>query len=208
MHSIKKQIFMACVSAALTFIPLHLRAEEESKGESKAEGKEEAKSEGKGNLKNTLPPWVELENKTQELQSKIRSKQGNINALIIQKNQLPENSSELKNVIKDIVKEHKELRKFAEDYDKNINLLKYRFPERNGKLGHNYDRIEVKSVDVMEESLGVDGKLSRNLKRMRKHFGTEDAHLAKEKRTQSQGGKKNPQAEPSIEDSDSIILQK
>lgn len=180
-------------------------------------GKEESKTEKAepkeaGNLRSSLAPWVELENKVQELNSKIKSKQNNINTLIEEKNHLANNSSELKNHIKQIVKEHKELQKLVDDYEKNKNILKYRFPERNAKDNRKYDRIVVQSIEEMEQALGVDGKLNRNLKRMRTHFKTK-ASASPEEAKKTVSGSTIPaqdpiKAEPSIEESGSIILQK
>ncbi len=202
MHSIKRALFIL----SILILSGHCgHAEEVSEAGKASDAPKE--SEAKGGTKSTLPGWVELENKIQETQSKMRSKQGNINSLIVEKNRLANNTSELKNIIKEIVKEHAELRKLSEEYDKNINLLKYRFPERNAKADRTYDRVEVKSIDEMEQSLGVDGKLNRNLKRMRSHYHLPAPAPPKE-HAKPYPARANPHAEPSIEDSGSVILQK
>jgi chromosome segregation ATPase len=204
MHSINRIFIVIFALSAFTQV-----GKTQEHGESAKPAEESKESKGKGNLKSTLPPWVELENKVQELQSKIRSKQGNLNALIAEKNHLANNSSELKNLIKQIVKEHEELRKFAADYEKNVNLLRYRFPERNAKADRTYDRIEINSVEEMEQALGVDGKLNRNLKRMRNHYHTlAPASEESPKPAAEANSPQSTKAEPSIEKAGSIILQK
>ena len=201
MPLIKRALF---ILSLVIFSGICGHAEEAHEAAKPSETKE---GEGKGAIKSNLPGWVELENKIQETQSKMRSKQANINSLIVEKNRLADNTSELKNVVKDIVKEHAELRKLGEEYDKNVNLLKYRFPERNAKSNRTYDRIEVKSIDEMEQSLGVDGKLNRNLKQMRTHYHLRPPVEPKEQ-SKSKPSKKTPSADPSIEDSGSVLLQK
>ena len=119
---------------------------------------------------------------------------------------MTDNSPHLKQTVKDIVREHKELRKLVEDYDKNLRLLKYRFPERNAKHLRSYDRFEVKSIDDMEKALGIDGKLSRNMKKVRSLYNPEEKPAVRE--PASVAPVKAPKKEPSIEEAHSIILQK
>jgi hypothetical protein len=182
--------------------------------ESKEEGHGEAKEGGhegggKEEGKSSQSPWLEIENKITELNSKIKSKEANILHLIEEKNHLPNNSPELKHVVKEIVTEHKEMRSLAEEYEKQVTLLKYRFPERNAKTNRSYDRIEIKSVEEMEHAMGIDGKLNRNLKRMRSQFKSEekDGAVAAEP-APSKPASKKPKSEPSIEEADAIIIHK
>ncbi len=153
-------------------------------------------------------PWLEIESKIQELSGKIKSKQTNISHLFEEKNHLSNKSPQVKEIIQEIVKEHNEMRTLIEQYDKQINMLKYRFPERNAKSARKYDRIEIKSVDEMEQAIGVDSKLSRNIRKMRSQYKGETIQT-----TEVHQGKVTPtthikRTEKSIEDSGSIILQK
>lgn len=182
----------------------------ESKEEGHGEGKEGGhEGGGKEEGKSSLSPWLEIENKITELNSKIKSKEANILLLIEEKNHLPNNSPELKHIVKEIVKEHKEMRGLAEEYEKQITLLKYRFPERNAKANRSYDRIEVRSVEEMEHAVGIDGKLNRNLKRMRSQFKSEDksSPVAVEA-SPSKSASKKPKSEPNIEEAGAIVIHK
>jgi hypothetical protein len=179
-----------------------------AKAETAAETKEEKKVD-KSENKASLAPWVEVENKVTELNSKIKSKQRNILQLIEDKNKMPGSSPELKKLVKELVKEHKELQGLVEEYHQKVGLLKYRFPERNARTERIYKRVEIKSLDEMEQTLGVDGKLNRNLKRMRSQFqekgGAEMADLLPVSREPASVQKGT---EPSIEEADPIIMQK
>lgn len=191
----------------------------EEKKEEHGGGHEEAKGHGEsaehaeggehGEAKTTLAPWVEIENKITELDAKIKAKNSNIQHLIEEKNHIDNNSPALQSTVKEIVKEHREMRELVEEYDKNVAMLKYRFPERNAKAGRTYDRIEVKSVEDMEKAVGVDGKLNRNLRKMRSQFKSEEkSTVAHEEHKPAPASKKVEPKEPSIEEAHAIILQK
>ncbi|MEZ0392251.1 MAG: hypothetical protein ACAH59_08555 [Pseudobdellovibrionaceae bacterium] len=189
---------------------------EDSHAAPAGEGEGEKKEAGGGQAEAkapALPGWLSIENKIQELYSKINSKKSNITKLLEDKNKLSNNTAELKNTVKEIVKEHKELRALAEDYQKNIAILRYRFPERNADKDRKYQRVEIKSIDEMEQAMSVDGKLNRNLKRMRSQYKMEEkektAALATEKPAHDKS--RTPSSEPkgkSIEEAETIILQK
>ncbi len=144
------------------------KKEEEKKeegGEKKEEGKEGEKKESEGR-----PAWMTIEAKIQELAAKIKSKNENIEKMIEEKNHFPEHSSELKSLIKEIVKEHVDMEKLAQEYDKQVNILKYRFPERNAKKDRKYEKIPVKSVEEIEKAVGIDAKLMKAMRRARSQY--------------------------------------
>ncbi len=156
----------------------------------------------------TVPAWIPLEAKITELSARVKSKEESLAKMLEEKNHLPANSPHVKPLLKQILKEHQELQKLAEDHKKNVNQLNYRFPERNAKANRTYDRIEVKSLEQMEQSLGLDGKLDRNMNKMRTQYGTgqAEAHTSHEKKTGAIP-KKEKKA-PSIEDEGAIIINK
>jgi chromosome segregation ATPase len=155
-----------------------------------------------------LAPWVELENKITELNARINSKNRNLQELIQSKNQMPNNSPQLRTVVKDLIREHKELQALVDDYQKKVTMLKYRFPERNARDNRTYQRIEVRSLEEMEQALGVDGKLNRNLQRMRGQFRQQAEAPMPEKNKAERKPAASEAQEPSIENAGSIILQK
>ncbi len=182
---------------------------EKSEGSHEAAPAEKSEGEsGKTEEKSSLSPWMPIENKIIELEGKIKSKRENITSLIQHKNSLPPNSPELKGLIKEIVKQHKEFREMTEELEKKLTILKYRYPERNSKRKQVYQRVEVKSVEDMEEVLGVDGKLNRNMKRMRSHFKPEEKQAAAPESAKQQEAVAPVNKEPSIEEAGSILIKK
>jgi len=175
--------------------------------EKKEEGHGEAKAEGE----KALAPWVEIESKIQEYSARIKSKQESLQKLLEEKNHLPNNSPQLRENLSEMLKEHAELKHLVEEYEKNVNLLYYRYPERHVKSTRKYDHIEVHSIDEMEKAMGVDGKLSRNLKVMKTQYkNSQEATAVPTPVEEAPAAKKVPgkAKDPSIEEADSIILQK
>jgi hypothetical protein len=192
-------IFIVC---SLSF-SLAARAEEQGKPES------EGGDPGKPAESASSQPWVQVENKITELASKIKAKKGTIQHLIGEKNDLPPKSPRVKGIIEQLVREHKELQKLVEEYGNNVTQLKYRFPERNAKAKRPYERVEVQSLDEMEQSLGIQGSLNRNLKRMRSQYspGTSKS-VAGEKKPDTETKPHEGGADASIEDQGAILFQK
>ncbi|MGZ5279917.1 MAG: hypothetical protein ACXWC9_08245 [Pseudobdellovibrionaceae bacterium] len=201
--------FISVLISSIAWAEDHPAPEDHSGGDKEAAaegGKKGEKSGGAAEPKVVIAPWLEVENKIQELYSKIKSKEELVLHLLEEKDHLPNNSPQLQQTVRDIVLAHKELRRLVEDYQKNLSILKYRFPERNAKHERNYQRFEVKSIDDMEQALGIDGKLSRNMKKMRGQYGVEAVPepASYKKPSPASVAPKNQ----SIEDAHSVILQK
>jgi septal ring factor EnvC (AmiA/AmiB activator) len=149
-----------------------------------------------------LPAWVEIENKIAELSAKIKSKTGNLQGLIKQKQSLDNDAPQMKELLNSIVKEHNELEATILEYEKQKNVLRYRFPERGSQAERRYKKVESTSLQELERVVGIDGKLNRNLDTMKTHYGSKKAEV---------GTGPTPTTLPrgtSIEDQDPITLQK
>ncbi len=154
----------------------------------------------------TLPPttqaapWVEIESKISEFSSKVNSKEDAIKKLLEKKQGLPADSPEAKPLVEELVTEHKELQRLIEEYNKNKNILQYRFPERGAKANRKYDKKKVQSLDEMEKAYGIDASLNRSMKVMRKHYEkestAEDSKLLPTVTTQRPPTKPIDQSEP------------
>jgi predicted nuclease with TOPRIM domain len=196
------------LTAIFIFMGSLSRANEEGGEHGGGEAPAAEEHEGGGHeAKTSLAPWVEVENKIQELHSKILSKQSTIQHLLEEKNHFENNSPQLKTAVKEIIKEHKELRSLVEDYDKQVNILKYRFPERNARINRTYDRFEIKSIEDMEKTLGIDGKLNRNMKRMRSQYKSTETPIVAEETTAAEPVRPKAKVQ-SIEEAGAPILEK
>jgi len=182
----------------------------EGHGEAKAEASGEHKAAAENGSGIVAAPWVAIEGKIQEYAARIKSKQEGILELIEEKNHLPSSSPQVREVLRQMTTEHNELKGLVDEYQKNVNLLRYRFPERNTKTKRKYDRIEVRSLDEMEQAIGVDGKLNRNLKKMRSQYGSGQSSGETEPSSSEETKPHSPPPEKdkSIEDADSILIRK
>lgn len=174
-------------------------AESEKKEEgAKAEGAEAEVSEAQ---KKQMSEAMELQTKVQALQAKIKSKEESINKLIQEKNHTKD-AARVKEIISEMVSEHKDLSKMIVEYEQNRSLLRYRYPEKGYSGGRAYERMEVKPLDQMENQMSVEAKLKRNLKTVRSQYGEPAETKAKKKKS---GQKKEAEA-PSL--TEPIVLQK
>jgi hypothetical protein len=122
----------------------------------------------------SLPPWVEVEAKISTLEGSVRGKKFNIERLLEEKEHLKANDPRMKQVVDELTKEHKEMRKASEDLEKQQTILRYRFPERGADPKRKYEKVEIKSLKEMETNIGLDGRLQRAFKRAQHQYGSEE----------------------------------
>lgn len=155
------------ISVLIRFSVLANSGAEEKPAEGHGGG--EAKKEGKGGSAGGLPEWVELQGKIQALRAKIKAKEEALKKLVEEKEHVHAGAKAAE-IVSSIKTEHKELKESAEEYNKLRNLLKYRFPEKGLQGEREYKRVEVQSLKEIENKYSVEGKLSGNLRRMRKQY--------------------------------------
>jgi len=184
------RVIIKVLAASVLISTLHLATsyagEEAKKEEPKKEGEGATEGGGEGEVsesqKKQMNEATELQAKVQALQAKIKSKEENINKLIEEKNQTKD-SEKVKDIIAEMVADHKEMSKMIEEYEQNRSLLRYRYPEKGYKGGRTYERMEVKPLDQMENQMSVESKLKRNLKTVHAQYGQvpEDKNAKKKK---------------------------
>jgi hypothetical protein len=171
------------------------------------EGKEESGEKGE---KKSQPEWVDVEMKINSIASKMQMKKENLAKLVEEKHKLPANSPKIKETVDEMVQTHKELESLTQDYNQQVTLYKYRFPERGAKEHRNYERTQVKPLDQMEKELSIDDRLHRNMKTIRSQYGVEKpgtpaANTASEKPAEH---KEPTEGQKTLDDSNSIIMKK
>lgn len=165
-----------------------------------AAGKGESKQPGddKG-----LPEWVMIEAQIATLESKIGAKEESIKKIIEEKKKIADDSPKAKELVDTLISEHNEMKKYVSDYEKQRTLLKFRFPERGIKADRKYQRKEMKSLEAMEDEFSLEGKLNKNIRKMRKQFPKANQAAVPE----TEEDVRKPSSE-SIDEAKSIILQK
>jgi hypothetical protein len=148
-------------------------AEKEKSGEG---GKEAGKEGGKekdelsGSQKKQADEATELQAKVQALQAKVRTKDENIRKLIEEKNETKD-AAKVKEIIQQMVTEHKEMNTLIQEYEQNRSLLRYRYPEKGIHGARTYERMEAKPLEQIENQLSVEAKLNRTLKTVKSQYG-------------------------------------
>lgn len=174
----------------------------EAKSEKPAEGEAAAEGEVTESQKKQMNEAMELQSKVQALQAKIRSKEESINKLIEEKSRTKD-PDKVKEIISEMVTEHKEMSKMIEEYEQNRSLLRYRYPEKGYSGTRSYERMEVKPLDQMENQMSVEAKLKRNLKTVRSQYG-EPADVKNLKKKKP--GQKRETEAPSL--TEPLVIQK
>jgi len=208
----------------LAFAGEEPKGKEEAKGaekggeKGKEGGKEEGKGEGKGEKKE-LPEWVEIQTQISTLDSRIIQKKETIAHLIEEKQHLAGDNPHVKEIIDDMVSNYKEMRKLQEDFEKKMIIYKFRYPERGAKEDRKYGPIEIKSLEQMEQELGLEGRLNRNIKKMRTQYQSSDSAKGASETSghkapgepganPHEGSPDNISHEKSIDDAGTIIIKK
>lgn len=144
-------------------------------GEAPKEGAKEAAKEGsKGG--GELPEWVNIQQRVQVSKAKVGAKEKVVQDLILakQKEKDPQKSIE---IVKSLKTEYRDLQLAVQEYEKDRNLLKYRFPEKGLKDARKYQRIEVKPLEEMENQLSMAGRIRGTMGRMKRQYGPADSSL-------------------------------
>jgi hypothetical protein len=175
MRSLLKVLFVLFFACLMSQVSL---AEDHGGGhEAPPEGEHGGGGEGHAEPKKVeaAPGWIEIEAQISSLEAKLQAKTRAIEGLIEEKNHLRVNDPQLAHVVTEIGKEDRERRKIAEDLEKHKTILHFRFPERGAAKNRKYEKVDIKSVDEIESSMSVDGRLNRSLKRMRGQYGSEES---------------------------------
>lgn len=154
----------------------------ESGGHGAAEGGHGgAEGGGHGGAKPAaLPEWVQLQARVATLKAKLAAKEKVVSDLILAKDK-EKDAAQSREIVKNIAKEHRELKTMAEEYEQQLSLLKYRFPEKGMLSERSYKRHEVRSLEEMENEVGLSGNLEKTIRMMRQQYqpnGTESSDRA------------------------------
>lgn len=148
--------------------------------------------------------YAEVQAKVSGLEAKIRSAEDEIAKLIAEKQHTtsPERTNQ---IVSEMVKLHREMQANAREYDQQRSLLKYRYPEKGtGGEKREYERIEVKTLDEMEDSLSLSSSVNKTLKKVRTQYEKPDMPVKSEKKTSKKSKEKTE--EPAL--TAPVILKK
>lgn len=139
------------------------------------------------------------------LEAKIRAGETEIQKLILEK-QHTKDPAKVNEILNHMMTLHKDMEKNLKDYDKDRTLLKYRYPEKGLADKREYERIDLKSIEEMENQMSLGSSVKRTLKKVRTQYDTPE-DVKKVEASEAEGHKKSaPQAPASL--TDPVILKK
>lgn len=144
---------------------------ESTKTESEAEGKKEEKSESpaKGGGE-----YAKLRSQKLSFELQIQTHQKAIEDLIIKKNSTKDPEAR-DQAVQDLASTHGELQKAIDQYNKVIKDLTYRFPEKGDESQRHYVPVKNRSIEQIEEEMGLDVTLTRLKEVVQKKYAPLDS---------------------------------
>ena len=80
------------------------------------------------------------------------------------------NPEKLKFILRDISRSYDELRDVHDDYLENERIIRFRYPEKEDANKRQYTLYKLKTLDEIENDVGIDGHLDRVKRRMMKVY--------------------------------------
>ncbi len=149
-------------------LSLHLYAEGGGESEGGGEGGEAPAAESSDQKANKQ--LMDVEKQVASLSAKIQAKNQSIQTLLREKSE-ERDPEKLAETLKLIQQEHRDLEKLTREYNTQLGILQYRFPERGLAPERRYERLKTQSLEEMEKSLGVEAHLKRSREEIRTVYG-------------------------------------
>ncbi len=128
---------------------------------------------------------LDLQARLMGLKTKIKAKKDNLKKLVTEKQGLKDEKKSLE-IFNEMKSEYKEMQVSIKDYDEQIALLHYRYPEKGLSKERKYERIELKTLDEMEKEFSLQGKIKKTLARVRQQFPDKKTSSKNSKEVQSE----------------------
>jgi hypothetical protein len=116
--------------------------------------------------------WVEIQKSLLELKIKVDAQKNLVTDLLKSKQhnegKMPQEE------IETLKKEHERLQNLTKDYNQMLADFQFRFPEKGLEAGRKYIRLENQSLEDMENSPTLQGRLKKLNKKIKKQYQAEE----------------------------------
>lgn len=136
-------------------------------------GGEAAPVEGAKEVRSGEESFAVVQARVAALEAKVRSGEAEIQKLILEK-QTSKDPARVSEIISSMVALHKEMEKNLKEYDQQRTLLKYRYPEKGVAAKREYERIDLKSIEEMENQMSLGSSVKRTLKKVRSQYSSSE----------------------------------
>lgn len=116
---------------------------------------------------------MDLEKQVTSLAAKIKAKSDSVELLLKQKS-VEKDPDKLMEIVKLVQQEHRELEQATREYNTQLGILQYRYPERGLSNSRRYQRLNTKSLEDIEKTLGLDAHLKNSRERVKTVYGIKD----------------------------------
>jgi hypothetical protein len=103
--------------------------------------------------------WHEHAVKLSYLAHEIKTFEADIKALVDQK-QKTRDQKQIKDLVDRLAKKHADLSRASRDYEAERLHVRFNHPEKNDEAERQYVRYNLRSLEEMEETSGIEGKLN------------------------------------------------
>ncbi len=117
---------------------------------------------------------MDLEKQVTGLAAKVKAKSDSVELLLKQKS-VEKDPDKLMEIVKLVQQEHRELEQVTRDYNTQLGVLQYRYPERGLSKSRRYQRMNTKSLEDIEKTLGLDAHLKNSRERVKTVYGVKDS---------------------------------
>jgi hypothetical protein len=134
--------------------------------------------------------WSEVQGELGKLKTKVDAQNVVVNELLKSKK-----NHEAKMSVDDIEKlkkEHAKLKSLTTDYNEMLSDFQFRFPEKGLESGRKYIRLENQTLEQMEKSPTLEGRLKKLQKKIKKQYQAEDSAVDDPKKLPTYKSKKIP----------------
>ncbi|MFV8256709.1 hypothetical protein ACNQKP_02820 [Bdellovibrio bacteriovorus] len=201
---------MSCLvpKISLSFLTILLSASVAlaSGGEEHGGGHGEKKEAAPKEVKSREESYGVVQARVAALEAKIKAGETEIQKLILEK-QHTKDPAKVNEILGHMMTLHKDMEKNLKDYDRERTLLKYRYPEKGLADKREYERIDLKSIEEMENQMSLGSSVKRTLKKVRSQYETPE-DVKKVEASEAADGHKKPAPQAPASLTDPVILKK
>ncbi len=134
--------------------------------------------------------WIKFQADVVAAKTKLDAEQAIVTELLVSKKN---NKGRIgKDQVDQLNEHHKKLQEMIKNYNEKLNALEVKYPEKGQALGRQYSRKKEQSLDQMESSLTLDGRIRKINKKIKAQFGAEDSsELSGQKMPETSADKKS-----------------
>lgn len=156
--------------------------------------------------KSEVTPWNETLTQVRALKAKRGQALSNMNKVRDEMRHLKDNTPGMKAKAAEYAKLYNEYREVSQEYNQQLAILKYRFPDRLAKeQNRHYQMVEIESEAELAQKLDLDSRLSNTVHRSREQY----ADRSQEKQKSAVPSKSAvPDGPTTIREEEAILLSK